>query len=71
MDKIKTLDTNKHPLWSKRLLWSNLNSNSDNDIKAINFNLGDETEAYHACTIVLKGQTLVLGGKTRPNQVRQ
>ena len=38
-------------------------------MKAINFNFGAETEAYHACTVVLKGQTLVLGGKTQPNQV--
>ena len=42
---------------------------SDNKIEKINFKLGAGTEVYHACSIVFKGETLVLGGKTQPNQV--
>ena len=42
---------------------------SDNQIKEINFNLGTETEAYFACSIVYKGATLVLGGQKQYNQV--
>ena len=40
----------------------------DHEIKDIDFNLGDGTEAYFACTTVFEGETLVLGGKREYNQ---
>ena len=40
----------------------------DHEIKGIDFNLGDGTEAYFACTTVFEGETLVLGGKREYNQ---
>ena len=33
------------------------------------FTLGPHTEAYHACTAVFNGETLVFGGMREPNQV--
>ena len=44
---------------------------SDKKIDKINFDLEAGTEVYHACSIVFKGETFVLGGKTQPNQVGQ
>ena len=41
----------------------------DHQIKGIDFNLGDGTEAYFACSTVFQGETLVLGGKREFNQV--
>ena len=43
---------------------------SDFEMKQINFTLGPGTEAYFACSLVLNGETLVLGGKKQYNQVR-
>ena len=40
----------------------------DHQIKGIDFNLDDGTEAYFACTTVFEGETLVLGGKREYNQ---
>ena len=34
-----------------------------------NFTLGAETEAFNACSIVIKGDTYIVGGKRRYNQV--
>ena len=45
-----------------------LNKVLDHEIKGINFNLGDGTEAYFACTTVFKGEQLILGGKREYNQ---
>ena len=45
-----------------------LNKVLDHEIKGIDFNLGDGTEAYFACTTVFEGETLVLGGKREYNQ---
>ena len=39
-------------------------------MKNINFELGENTTAYFACTTVLNGETLVLGGQKQSNQVR-
>ena len=36
---------------------------------ASNFTLGPETEAYHACTSIFNGETLIFGGKREYNQV--
>ena len=41
----------------------------DHQIKGTDFNLGDGTEAYFACSTVFQGETLVLGGKRELNQV--
>ena len=40
----------------------------DHQIKGIDFNLGDGTEAYFACKMVFQGEQLVLGGKREYNQ---
>ena len=40
----------------------------DHQIKGIDFNLGDGTESYFACTMVFQGEQLVLGGKREYNQ---
>ena len=34
-----------------------------------NFTLGADTEAFNACSIVMKGDTYIVGGKRRYNQV--
>lgn len=42
----------------------------DHQIKGIDFTLGDgNTEVYFACSLVFKGETLILGGKRNYNQV--
>ena len=41
----------------------------DDKIKGVDFTIDDSTEAYFACSIVFKGETLVLGGKRKYNQV--
>ena len=38
-------------------------------MKNINFEFGDNTEAYFACITILNGETLVLGGQKQSNQV--
>ena len=40
-------------------------------MKGINFTLGQETEAYFACSLVYNGETLLLGGKKEHNQVSE
>ena len=42
---------------------------SDSTMKSINFEFGENTEAYFACTTVLHGETLILGGQKQSNQV--
>ena len=42
---------------------------SGNSIQRTNFTLGEKTEAYFGCSVVYKGETLILGGKKEPNQV--
>lgn len=37
---------------------------------ALNYTLGDKTEAYYACATVFKGRTHVFGGKKQYNQVK-
>ena len=34
-----------------------------------NFTLGVNTEAYFGCSVIYNGETLILGGKSEPNQV--
>ena len=34
------------------------------------FTLDVATEAYFSCSVVFNGETLILGGKKQPNQVR-
>ena len=42
---------------------------SGNSMQRTNFTLGVKTEAYFGCSVVYKGETLILGGKKEPNQV--
>ena len=41
----------------------------DSTMKSVNFEFGEKTEAYFACTTVLNGETLILGGQKQSNQV--
>ena len=41
----------------------------ENPIRRTHFTLGVDTEAYFGCSVVYHGETLVLGGKKKPNQV--
>ena len=34
-----------------------------------NLTLGAKTEAFHACSVVYKGETYIVGGKRQYNQV--
>ena len=43
-------------------------NDSENPIRT-HFTLGVDTEAYFGCSVVYHGETLVLGGKKKPNQV--
>ena len=54
-------------MWSQKYQ-TYLHKFLDHEIKGIDFNLGDGTEAYFACTTVFEGETLVLGGKREYNQ---
>lgn len=38
-------------------------------MQGINFTLGTDTEAYFGCSVIYKGETLIIGGKKEPNQV--
>ena len=41
----------------------------DDKIKGVDFTIDDSTETYFACSLVFKGETLILGGKRKYNQV--